>query len=34
VKFLQDNGIVAQYTMPAGPEWGVRKKKPNFNGHG
>ena len=32
-KFLQENGIVAQYTM-SGSEWCGRKKKSNFNGHG
>ena len=36
VKFLQEHGIVAQYTMPgfSRPKWCSRKKKSNFIGHG
>uniref|UniRef100_A0A2N9GQF3 Integrase catalytic domain-containing protein n=1 Tax=Fagus sylvatica TaxID=28930 RepID=A0A2N9GQF3_FAGSY len=35
-KFLQEHGIVAQYTMPGSPDqkWCSRKKKPNIIGHG
>lgn len=35
-KFLQEHGIVAQYTTPGSPDQnGVgTKKKPNYNGHG
>ena len=40
-KFLQEHGIIAQYTMlgspdqnGVGPKWCSGKKKPNINGHG